>query len=112
MEERDTFGADPQVRYLRRVFAGVEKLQADFLGRLNVSPFDYRLRRIRETTLKLFEDAGMAAGRRGIVQSEEETAILYIYCLARALTANRIPVADGDLPAHGAIAKFMKEAHP
>jgi hypothetical protein len=109
MEERDTWGADPQVRYLRRAFAAIEKMQADFLGRLNVSPLDPRIRRIRETTLKLFEDAGMAANRKGVVGNEEETAILYIYCLARVLTANRIPVPHENLPIHEPIAQFAKE---
>jgi len=109
MEERDTWGLDPQVRYLRRAFGEIEKRQADFLARLGVSPLDHRIRRIREATLKLFEDAGMAAGRRGIVRDEEETAVLYLHCLAHVVRANRIPVEDGELPAHEQIAGLVKE---
>ena len=109
MAERDEWGADPQVRYLRRAFALIEKAQADLLHRLNVGPDDYRLRRVREATLKLFEQGGMLAGRAGITESEEDIAVLYIYCLARILTANRIPVAQDLLPAHEKVARFMKE---
>jgi hypothetical protein len=109
MEERDTWGLDPQVRYLRRAFAEIEMGQAELLARVGVSPLDYRIRRIREAALKLFEDAGMAAGRRGIVGNEEETAALYLHCLARVLRAHRIPVDDGELPAHDEIARLVRE---
>jgi len=109
MPERDEWGMDPQVRYLRRAFALIEKAQAELLKRLNVSPDDYRLRRIREATLKLFEQGGALAGRSGAVVSEEDISVLYVYCFARVLGANRIPVADEMLPAHEKIARFMKE---
>jgi hypothetical protein len=109
MAEKDDWGADPQVRYLRRVFSRIEQAQADLLRRVNVSPLDHRLRRVREATLGLFEDAEMRASRSGLVTSDEETATLYLYCLARVLRANRIPVADGELPVHEKIARFVSE---
>jgi hypothetical protein len=109
MAERDEWGSDPQVRYLRRAFAMMEKAQADLLHRLNVAPDDFRLRRIREAALRLFEQGGALAVRGGVVVGEEDTSVLYIYCLARILTANRIPVAEELLPAHEKIARFMKE---
>ena len=109
MTEKDEWGMDPQVRYLRRAFALIEKAQAELLGRLDVLPHDYRLRRIREAALKLFEQGGALAGRNGVVVSEEDISVFYIYCLARVLAANRIPVADEMLPAHEKIAGFMRE---
>lgn len=109
MTERDEWGADPQVRYLRCSFALMEKAQADLLRCLNVASDDYRLRRIREAALHLFERGGRMAGRSGIVIGEEDAAVLYIYCFARALAANRIPVAEEMLPAHEKIVLFIKE---
>ena len=109
MSGQDEFGRDPQIRYMRRVFAGMDKVQATLIQRLNLSPFDYRLRRVREATLTLFEQGWMLARRQGIVSSEEEIAVLYIYCLVRILSANRIPVPPEELPAHESIARFMKE---
>ena len=109
MPDNDDWGRDPQVRYLRGVFAEIEKAQADFLHRLPVSPFDYRLRRVREAALTLFERTGLEASRRGIARSEEETAILYIYCLAHILAANRIPVPAEELPGNDKIEKFVRE---
>ena len=109
MPERDEWGADPQVRYLRRAFTLMEKAQADLLRRLDVSPDDYRLRRVREAALRLFEQGSSVAGRSGIMASEEDISVFYIYCLARILAANRIPVAEEMLPSHEKIARFMKE---
>jgi hypothetical protein len=109
MDAGDEFGHDPQVKYLRRVFAGMEKAQADLIRRLGVSPLDYRLRRIREASLKLFEEGWMLANRQGTISTEKEIAILYIHCLARVLSANRIQVPREELPAHDGISRFMKE---
>ena len=110
MSDKDDWGRDPQVRHLRGVFAEIEKAQADFLRRLHVSPLDYRLRRVREAALTLFERTGMEASRKGIVRSEEETAILYVYCLARILAANRISVPAEELPGNERIEEFVREA--
>lgn len=51
----------------------------------------------------------MLAQRNGVVGSDEEIAVLYLYCFARMLGANRIPVAPEELPAHDGIAAFVKE---
>ncbi len=109
MVKGDEFGRDPQVRYLRQVFSEMEKAQADFIEKLGVSPFDYRLRRIREASLKLFEQGWMLANRHGITTTEKEISILYIYCLARTLSTNRIHVPPEEMPVHEGISRFMKE---
>ena len=51
--DRDLFSHDPQVRFLRRAFAGMEETQNKFLKDMNIAPFDSRLRRMRETALNL-----------------------------------------------------------
>ena len=109
MTERDTWGADPEVRRMRGIFAEIEKAQGDLLQGLKVSPSDYRLRRVREAALMLFEKAWMRAQQSGVVGNDAEIGILYAYCLARMLEANRIPVAVEFLPRHDAIARFAKE---
>ena len=105
----DQFGRDPQVRYLRRVFAGMERKQSELLERIGVVPTDYRLKRIRETALKHFEKAWMLAGRRGVVESEDEIGDLYIVCLGRILTGNRITVPGEFLPSNAKINDVVKE---
>ena len=105
----DQFARDPQVRYLRRVFAGMERKQSELLERIGVVPTDYRLKRIREAALKHFEKAWMLAGRRGVVESEDEISDLYIVCLARILTGNRIAVPGEFLPSNTRINDVVKE---
>ena len=92
---------------MRRVFAQMGNIQEDMLQRLNVSPFDYRLRRIRAFALRLFEKTWVEALNRRIVNNEEESAALYARCLAKALTANRIEVPQNILPENKEIDKFL-----
>ena len=105
----DQFGRDPQVRYMRKVFAGMEKKQNELLGRLGVSASDSRLRRVRDGALKSFEKAWMLAGRRGAVEREDEIADLYILCLAHILAGNRINVPNELLPTNAKMNDVIKE---
>lgn len=105
----DQFGRDPQVRYMRKVFAGMEKRQNELLGRLGVSASDYRLRRVRDGALKSFEKAWMLAGRRGTVETEDEIADLYMLCLAHVLEGNRINVPNELLPTNAKMNDIIRE---
>lgn len=109
MKERDTFGDDPQVQYMRRVFAHIEKIQKILLERAGVTRFDERLRRFREMALKLFEKIWGMAMQRGIVENEEDAATLYLHCLSHVLSARGILVPSDVLPEHKEIRKFTRE---
>jgi hypothetical protein len=108
--ERDDFGADPQIRYLRQVFGYIEKAQADFLHRLNISPFDRRLRRWRETGLKLFEKVWMLSSKRGFASEKEQVSKIYLHCLAHFLKLNKIVVTPEALSFDENIDSYIKEA--
>jgi hypothetical protein len=110
MSQTDTFGHDPQVKYMRRVFAHIEKAQNILLEKVGMTSFDERLRRFREMALKLFEKTWGMAMQRGIVENEEEAAILYLYCFSYALSTRGIEVPPDALPEHKEIRKFVKEA--
>jgi hypothetical protein len=105
----DQFGRDPQVRYLRQVFAKMEQKQGELLGRIGLPPTDYRLRRAREAALKSFEKAWMLAGRKGTVETEDEIGDLYVLCLAKVLEGNRISVPGEFLPKNPKINDVIKE---
>jgi hypothetical protein len=109
MMKQDAFGHDPQVQYMRRVFAQVEKAQYILLEKIGVTRFDERLRRFREMTLELFEKTWGMAMQRGIVESEEDAAILYLHCLSHVLSARGIAVPSGALPENKEIQRFAKE---
>jgi predicted trehalose synthase len=109
---QDEWGHDPSVRSMRRVFSFMEEAQHGLLSRLNISPFDKRLRSIREKALELFEQAwSLAIGQR-IFSSEEDAAPLYIYCLARALSSAGVEVPEELLPGDEKIIHFLKEKLP
>lgn len=109
MTEQDTFRHDPQVLYMRRVFAHIEKAQNNLLEKIGMTRFDERLRRFREMALKLFEKTWGKAMQRGIVENEEDAAILYLYCLSDVLSSRGISVPSNTVPEHKEIQKFAKE---
>ncbi len=109
MNESDTFGRDPQVQYMRRIFANMEKAQEALLERIDMAPFDERLRGFRDMALKLFERTWAIAMQKGIIESEKDAALLYLYCLSHALSARGVNVPSDALPEHKEIHQFMKE---
>ncbi len=104
------WGADPQVRYLRRVFADIEAAQAQLLEKVNVSSFDDRLRRWRDAALKLFEKTWILSARQGLSAGEGEISSMYLHCLAHYLRLNRVEVSQEALPASEAIDRLIMEA--
>ena len=109
MVKEDTFGHDPAVQQMRRIFARAELRQQEFFEKLNIKPHNERLRRIREVALNLFEKTWARAADRGVARNEEEIAALYILCLARACEARGVCVDRELLPAHDKISAFLKE---
>jgi hypothetical protein len=104
------WGADPQVRYLRQVFAGLEAAQTQFLKSINISPFDDRLRRWRDAALRLFEKTWALSARQGLSEGEGDIPKLYLHCLAHFLRLNRIEVPREVLPASESMSRLIKEA--
>lgn len=109
MDNRDTFGRDPQIQYMRRVFARMEKAQDVLIKEINMTPYDEKLRRFRYMALNLFEKTWATALHKGIVENEEDTAILYLYCFSYALSTGGISVPPHTLPKDGKIEAFVKE---
>ena len=109
MTERG-WGVDPQVRYMRQVFAGIERAQTQFLKSMNISPFDDRLRRWREAALRLFEKTWVLSAGQGLSEGEGDIAKMYLHCLAHFLTLNRIGVPQEVLPASENVSRLIREA--
>jgi hypothetical protein len=107
--DRDQFSHDPQVRFLRHAFAGMEETQDNLLKDMNVSPFDNRLRHMREMALNLFEKVWMVYNRWGASIDEQEMTDIYVCCLAHILDSQRIKVPAELLPANEKIEKLIKE---
>jgi hypothetical protein len=52
----------------------------------------------------------MMAMQRGVAENEKDAAVIYLFCLARALSMRGIDVPADALPKNTAIEKFLKEA--
>ncbi len=92
MSTYDEWGQDPSVQKMRRIFAHMEKYQEDLIERLNLSPLDERLRRVRELTRHLFEQAWPLAQRKGLTPNEEDVASLYLHCFVKMLNWEGVKV--------------------
>ncbi len=107
--DRDQFGHDPQVRFLRRAFASMEAAQSNLLKNSDISPFDFRLSRIRTASLKLFEKVWMTYNRWGLSADEKEMADIYLHCFAHILTTYRISIPSGLINVNEKINNILRE---
>ena len=76
---------------------------------MNISLFDSRLRRMRETALNLFEKVWMVYNRREASIDEQEMTDMYVCCLAQIFASQRIKVPGELLPVNEKIEKLIKE---
>ncbi len=109
---RDDWGEDPSVQSMRRVFAHMETAQEKLLGRLNISPYDNRLRRWREEARILFDRACALAGKRGVVLGEEYVASIYLHCLGQALSLDGIEIPSDTLTIDERIVSLLSGGKP
>lgn len=91
--ETDKWDMDPSVQRQRKIFASLDRTQNDILSRTKISPFDERLRYIRETAKNVFEKTSFLAVRKGLDLSDEAFAEIYAGCLMYALGVAGITAA-------------------
>lgn len=109
MTDNDTFGSDPQVRYMRRVFASIEAAQKTFLESANISPVDVRLRQARENALRSFERAWAGVMQRTNAAADDVAPDIYLICLGRALSSSGFEVPGKALPQNTGLKKLVDE---
>jgi hypothetical protein len=109
MTEMDEWGKDPSVQIMRKVFKGMERAQHELLKRLDIIPYDLRIRRWRDQALALFERACGVANRMGITIDEHTASLVYVHCLAKIMGAERINIPSGVLPDAKSVERIFKE---
>jgi hypothetical protein len=109
MTDIDEWGRDPSVQIMRKVFKEMEKAQHDLFKRLDITPYDLRIRRWRERALGLFERAWGIANRMGIIIDEHTASLVYVHCLAKVMSAERIKIPAGILPEAKSVERIFKE---
>jgi hypothetical protein len=105
----DEWAQDPSVKIMRKVFKAMETAQHDLLKRLAISPYDPRIRRWREKSLALFEQAWGKANRNGISMDEAMASAVYCHCLAKVIDSEGNEVPEGIVPKGKEIAWLFKE---
>jgi len=106
----DEWEKDPRVHSMRRVFAAIERRQAELLEQMNIDRKERGLKSMRKAALSLFERTWAGAADRGVRLGEEDAVDLYIHCLARVLHTRGMSVPAESLPDNGAIRRLMEEA--
>jgi hypothetical protein len=109
MTEMDEWGKDPSVQFMRKVFKGMEKAQHELLKRLDIIPYDLRIRRWRDQALALFERAWGVANRMGITMDEHTASAVYVHCLAKVMGAERINIPADILLEAKSVERIFKE---
>jgi hypothetical protein len=107
--DRDEWGKDPSVQIMRRVFKEMEKAQHELLERLNIPPYDLRIRRWRDQALSLFERAWGIANRIGVPIDEQTASAVYVHCLAKIMGSEGIEVPAGTLPEAKSVESILRE---
>lgn len=109
MTEMDEWGKDPSVQFMRKVFKGMENAQHELLKRLNIIPYDLRIRMWREQALAFFERAWGVANRMGINMDEHTASLIYVHCLAKVMGAEKINIPAGILPEAKSVDRILME---
>jgi hypothetical protein len=96
MPLKDTWGLDPGVERLRKIFSLLEARQAAVLVRLAIPAFDPRVRPAREVARRLWERAWSRANNRRAELKETRIADLYEYAFLLALKQQGVgpPMAE------------------
>jgi len=109
MTEMDEWGKDPSVQFLRKVFKEMEKAQQELLKQLDITPYDPRIRSWRDKALALFERAWGIANRMGVTIDEHTASLVYVHCLAKVMSAERINIPSGILRDAKKVERIFKE---
>jgi hypothetical protein len=98
MNDSDQWGRDPSVQFMKGVFKRIEADQKEFLGKLNISCHDLRIRRWREEALGMFERAWGVANRKGILPDDKTASAVYVRCLGKVIGSEGNDIPENLLP--------------
>jgi hypothetical protein len=107
--DMDEWGRDPSVQAMRRVFKEMEESLEDILGKLDISPYDHRIRGWLEKALAKFERARGVANQMGIIMNEQTAPVVYAHCLAKIIASEGIEIREGILPADKVSERLINE---
>ena len=98
MIDMDEWGRDPSVRAMRKIFKAMEKSLDEILRRLDIAPYDQRIRRWQEKALAKFEKSWAVANQMGISMNDKIAPLVYTHCLAKVIGSEGIRISEDLLP--------------
>lgn len=98
VNDMDEWGRDPAVQAMRKVFKGMETSLGEILEKLDISPYDHRIRGWLEKALAKFESSWGIANQTGISMNEKTAPLIYAHCLAKIMASEGIEIREGVLP--------------
>ncbi|MDF1590921.1 MAG: hypothetical protein P1P89_05340 [Desulfobacterales bacterium] len=107
--EQDKWGRDPAVQQMRRIFTGMEQIQKTLLDQVRISPFDGRLRSVRETALNLFDKAVARAAGKGIRLTDTAMKDIFTGCLHQAMRTSGMAISQDLLPDDRNVRELLRE---
>ena len=105
----DEWGRDPSVQTMRKVFKAMERSLEVILKRLDISPYDYRIRSWLEKALVKFEWSWSVADQMGIRMKDEIAPAVYAHCLAKIMESQSVEIPEDMLPEEKQIQKLIHE---
>lgn len=105
----DDWGKDPSVQRMRKIFSMMERIDQTLIQDTGLSPFDRRLRNIREMSRGLFQKSFSHCMSKGIHLDEKDTIELFKKCHIIAFRRNGISMADIEPPEENAISAIVQE---
>lgn len=105
----DEWGKDPEVRRIRKIFSGMEKMDATILKDAGLSPFDQRLRKARDLRRKLYEAVYGRALSKGRALKDPSPWVLFEQCQVAAFMECGLPVPETRQAARPEITALIRE---
>ena len=109
MVNMDEWARDPSVMAMRKVFKAMETSLGEILKRLDIAPYDPRIRGWLEKALATFEKSWVVANQMGITMDEKIAPLVYIHCLATVIGSEGIDIPEDLLPEDKAAERLIHE---
>lgn len=109
MMNMDEWGRDPSVQVMRKVFKAMERSLQEILERLDISPYDYRVRAWLEETLAKFERSWGVAHQMRMPMDEKMAPAVYARCLAKVIGSEGIDIPPDLLPQQNEAERLVRE---
>ena len=105
----DDWGKAPSVQRMRKIFSMMEQIDDALIKSLGISPFEPRLRDIRDMSRELFEKSFTHCISKGISPDEKTTIELFKQCHITAFKKYGISVPGQEEPEDNQISNIIRE---